>query len=83
MEPFDQIVDAIQRKNKYQMSSEQLDICRVIYDNSARNILIDSTAGSGKTSTLLQCLWFIPPNSRVLLLSFNKSVRSFTRVAAL
>lgn len=43
MEPFEQIVDAIQRKNKYQMSDEQLDICRVIYDNSAKNILIDST----------------------------------------
>lgn len=39
------------------------------------HLVIDSVAGSGKTSTLLMCLWFMHPSTRVLLLSFNKSVQ--------
>lgn len=87
LEPFETIVGAIEQKRGFPMSPEQLAICRHIYHGSctpvgavvasehSRHMMIDSVAGSGKTSTLLMCLWFLPPTAKVLLLSFNKTVQ--------
>jgi hypothetical protein len=83
MESFQTIVSAIEGHRGHCMSPEQLAICRHIYNGSvgpdgnrdSRHMMIDSVAGSGKTSTLLMCLWFLPPQTRVLLLSFNKTVQ--------
>lgn len=75
-ETFEVIVDAIEKKSQIPMSEEQTTICKYVYEAKHRNIVIDSVAGSGKTTTLLQCLWFIPSNARVLLLSFNKNIQN-------
>lgn len=88
LEPFEDIVNAIeQTKENYKMSGEQLDICRFVYDGTnlegrgKTHLVIDSVAGSGKTTSLLQCLWFIPPNANVLLLSFNKNIQNALQTA--
>ena len=83
MEDFHTIVAAIERDRGYPMSPEQLAICQHIYEHNAldnvatssKHMMIDSVAGSGKTSTLLMGLWFLPPHKKVLLLSFNKTVQ--------
>lgn len=72
MDDFDAIVNQLQLTSP--VSGEQQRICAHVY-NANGNLVIDSVAGSGKTTTLLQCLWFIPPDQRVLMLSFNKSVQ--------
>uniref|UniRef100_A0A6C0BM58 DNA 3'-5' helicase n=1 Tax=viral metagenome TaxID=1070528 RepID=A0A6C0BM58_9ZZZZ len=74
-ETFDSIVHAIEKKRNFPLSPEQRDICRFVHEHR-ENVLIDSVAGSGKTSTLLMCLWFIAPSAKVLLLSFNKTVQT-------
>lgn len=90
MESFDIIVAALEKTRGHRLSAEQVAICRHIYEQNdkslsdaphghaqadSRHMMIDSVAGSGKTSTLLMCLWFLPPNAKVLLLSFNKTVQ--------
>jgi hypothetical protein len=80
LEPFETIVSSIEHHRKHRLSVEQLAICRHIYDQNSgqfngQHMMIDSVAGSGKTSTLLMCLWFLPPDQKVLLLSFNKTVQ--------
>lgn len=42
--------------------------------NGKANILINAVAGSGKTTTILNAMDFIPPNQKVLFLAFNKTV---------
>jgi superfamily I DNA/RNA helicase len=81
LEPFETIVSAYEARTHFTMSPEQRDICKFVYDGSdvedaARHLCIDSCAGSAKTSTLLQCLWFIPNDKKVLLLSFNKNIQN-------
>jgi DNA helicase-2/ATP-dependent DNA helicase PcrA len=38
------------------------------------NAIIEAVAGSGKTTTLLQAMGYIPSTSRVLFLAFNRSI---------
>lgn len=73
-EPFDTILGALQTSTGITLSQEQVDICRAVYEGD-RHLIIDSVAGSGKTTTLLYCLWFLPVHVRILLLSFNKHVQ--------
>jgi superfamily I DNA/RNA helicase len=42
-----------------------------------RNLVVDAKAGSGKTTTLIECLNHIPSHSRVLLLAYNTSIARF------
>ena len=52
------------------LTTEQLSII-----NSNGNIKINAVAGSGKTSTMIEYAKSRPPNCRILLLTFNKSVK--------
>ena len=42
---------------------------------STVNIKINAVAGSGKTTTVIECAKSRPPESRILYLAFNKSVK--------
>jgi len=42
--------------------------------NGKSNILVNAVAGSGKTTTILNAMEFIPSNQKVLFLAFNKTV---------
>ena len=53
-------------------SHYQEDIFRAVKDNS-ENLFIEAVAGSGKTTTLLEIMRFLP-NKRVLFCAFNKSI---------
>lgn len=53
-----------------QLTEEQLGII-----NSTGNIRINAVAGSGKTTTIIEYAASRPPDSRILYLAFNKSVR--------
>lgn len=37
------------------------------------NMIINASAGSGKTSTIINCMNIIPPDKKVLFIAFNKS----------
>lgn len=52
------------------LTTEQLSII-----NSNGNIKINAVAGSGKTSTIIEYAKSRDPNSRILFLAFNKSVK--------
>lgn len=43
-------------------------------ENSNKNLVIEAVAGSGKTTTILECAKKIPGNKKVLFCAFNKSV---------
>ena len=45
------------------------------YENSEDNLVISATAGSGKTTTLLELLKQTPDNKKVVFLAFNKSIQ--------
>ena len=53
-----------------ELTQEQLDII-----HSTGNIKINAVAGSGKTTTIIEYAKERPPNSKILYLAFNKSVR--------
>lgn len=42
--------------------------------NGSGSAVIEAVAGSGKTTTVLECLKLIPRNQSVLMLAFNKSI---------
>jgi len=42
--------------------------------NGKSNILVNAVAGSGKTTTILNAMEFIPSNSKILFVAFNKSI---------
>lgn len=44
------------------------------YENTRKNIVIEATAGSGKTSCLLELNRRTSPGKRVLFMAFNKSI---------
>lgn len=54
-------------------SPEQLQFFSSVTTTSS-NILLRASAGSGKTTTILECLKQLPIKSRVLLLAFNKDI---------
>jgi len=43
--------------------------------NSTRNIKINAVAGSGKTTTVIECAKTRTATSKILYLAFNKSVK--------
>lgn len=43
-------------------------------ENDTRSAVIEAVAGSGKTTTVLECLKLIPKDKTVILLAFNKSI---------
>lgn len=45
-----------------------------VFQNTDKNINISAVAGSGKTTTLLELLKYIPNYSSSLFLAFNKSI---------
>lgn len=45
-----------------------------IKDNGKRHAAIQAVAGSGKTTTIVEALKFIPSSNKVLFLAFNKSI---------
>ena len=44
------------------------------YENTRNNIVISATAGSGKSTTIIECCRRTPPTKRVLFMAFNKSI---------
>ena len=58
---------------EYDWSKYQRDIFDYI-ENKRGNLVVEASAGSGKTSTLIKCLDFIPADKRVLLCAFNKDI---------
>lgn len=45
-----------------------------VFQNTKKDLTINAVAGSGKTTTLLQLLQFIPSGKTILFLAFNKSI---------
>lgn len=54
-------------------SERQLDIF-AIAQGSDQNLSIEAVAGSGKTTTILECMRRLPRGSDVLFLAFNKAI---------
>ena len=55
-------------------SEFQRAVFRAIRDTNA-NIVINAVAGSGKTTTILEALNYIPEHKSVLLVAFNKTIQ--------
>ena len=60
-------------KVEYPWSKYQEEIFSFI-EHEQGHLVIEATAGSGKTTTLVKCLDFIPNSSRVLLTAFNTDI---------
>jgi superfamily I DNA and RNA helicase len=71
---FEETLALLSKSQRLEISPEQRAIYEFIYHGQG-NGLINAVAGSGKTTTLLNTLWFVAPEKRVLILSFNKSVQ--------
>lgn len=61
------------KKSKIEWSHYQTDIFNFV-KNGQGNAVIEASAGSGKTSSLLKCLDFIDEDKRILLTAFNKDI---------
>ena len=65
------------RKNNtslnYEWSKYQLDIFDYI-EHGQGHLVVEACAGSGKTTTLIKCLDFIPSNDKILLTAFNTDI---------
>lgn len=44
------------------------------YENTRKNIAIEATASSSKTTCIVECCRRTPPNKKVLFMAFNKSI---------
>ena len=44
------------------------------FKDGSGNLMIQAVAGSGKTTTIIQALEYIPKNDKVLMLAFNRSI---------
>ena len=58
---------------KIKPSKFQLDIYDA-YNKTNSNLVISAVAGSGKTTTILELLNFVPYHKKVIFLAFNKSI---------
>lgn len=54
-------------------SAQQSNIFDFIKNNNG-NLVITALAGTGKSTTLLQSLTYLPPKSKVLMAAFNKTI---------
>lgn len=55
-------------------TSEQKEIFEYIKSNSG-HLIIDAVAGSGKTTTIIECINYIPNDKLILFCAFNKKIR--------
>lgn len=60
------------QKREFKASKYQMDIFEEIH-HGVGNMVITAAAGSAKTTTIENCLRFIPEGKRVLYVAFNKS----------
>lgn len=58
---------------EYNWSSYQKDIFSFV-EHGQGHLIVEAVAGSGKTSTLIKCLDFIPNDKNVLVVAFNKDI---------
>lgn len=58
----------------YKQTAAQLNIYNFI-KNGSGNGIIDAVAGAGKTTTLMNCVMFIPDKKDVVYCAFNSSIR--------
>jgi len=63
----------LEEKNGFPSTTYQEDIYRAIC-SGRKNLLVEAVAGSGKTTTILSALRFLPPNDNTLLVAFNKHI---------
>ena len=62
-----------EEKKEYEWSEYQKKIFDFI-EHGQGNLVVEASAGAGKTSTLVKCLDFIPKDKKVLLVAFNKDI---------
>lgn len=62
-----------EEKKEYEWSPYQKRIFDFI-EHGQGNLVVEASAGAGKTSTLVKCLDFIPKDKKVLLVAFNKDI---------
>ena len=72
---FERTLATIEQAEGHRPTQEQNAIHRFMMEGDG-NAIIDAVAGSGKTTTILHCLCFVPPEAQVLVVSFNKSVQT-------
>lgn len=58
---------------EYEWSPYQKAIYQFV-ENGQGHLVVEAVAGSGKTSTLVKCLDFIPSSKKVLVVAFNKDI---------
>lgn len=63
----------ITKNVEYEWSSYQLAIYNWL-EHDQGHLVVEASAGSGKSTTLVKCLDFIPQNSKVLLTAFNTDI---------
>lgn len=63
----------IAEKKEYPWSELQKAIFEYV-EKGQGHLVVEAVAGSGKTTTLIKCLDFIPNNSKVLLAAFNTDI---------
>lgn len=68
------IIDQFQSRCKFKYSENQIGIFSEILDDRRRSILLNSVAGSGKSTTIVESLNFISPYELTILLAFNKDI---------
>jgi len=76
MNPLDNMLPehvAVPESTQLDWSSMQKDIFDYV-ENSDINISVEAVAGSGKTTTVLECMRRLPKGSDVLFLAFNKAI---------
>lgn len=72
-EQFEETLKDIGNQNGYPPTNYQIDIYEEISRGSG-HLIVNAVAGSGKTTTILDCLKFIPSYQRVLFVAFNKHI---------
>ena len=59
--------------NKFPASEYQIEIFKTI-KKGVNNLIINASAGSSKTSTIVNAIRFIPDKKRILFVAFNKDI---------
>ena len=58
-----------------QWSQMQNDVYNYVEMENGGNALIEAVAGSGKSTTLKECIYRIPESKSVLVLAFNRHIK--------